>query len=168
MSDEYYRKQAARRGRLYLISVIAILGLGCVVFGVYRAYLDSCTRSFDRSYESVIQSYIQAVELGEESVVANCWHHDPFFAKDSGCSEACLSKVYRNQFEISNINFGEAYLTPEGRLNMDVGVTVVCADGTQEYSGEVVLDTIAQNYPWKHWHITYSTLGGTIVDPWCE
>ena len=57
MSDEYYRQRAARRGRMYWIIGGVLLALACVVAGVIRTYQDSCTGSFDRSPQAVIESY---------------------------------------------------------------------------------------------------------------
>lgn len=168
MTDEFYRQQAARRGRMYWLIAGVLLVMACGVFGAYRAYHDSCTGSFDRSKESVIQSYTLAVIQGNESVVANCWQHDPFLETNTGCSEICVSKVYGSQFDLIEIDYGEAYSSPDGRLNMDVELTAVCVDSDQEYSAEIILDTVEQNYPWKHWHIVYSSLGGTVTEPWCK
>jgi hypothetical protein len=168
MTDEFYRQQAARRGRIYLIITGAVLVIACAVFGVYRAYHDSCTRSFDRSQESVIQSYALAINEKDHSGVANCWQHDPFLETTTGCSEFCISKVYGSQFDIIDIAYGEPYLTSNGRQNLDVELTAGCVDSDQEYSAEITLDTVEQNYPWKHWHIVYSTVGGTVTDPWCK
>jgi hypothetical protein len=153
---------------MYLVIAGAVLVMVCAVFGTYRAYHDSCTGSFDRSQESVIQSYARAVIQGNESVVANCWQHDPFYETNTGCSEICISKVYGSQFDIIEIDYGEAYSSPDGRLNMDVELNAVCVDSDQEYSAEITLDTVEQNYPWKHWHIVYSSLGGTVTEPWCK
>lgn len=168
MTDEFYRQQAARRGRMYLISAGALLVMVCTAFGVYRAYHDSCTGSFDRSKESVIQSYALAVSQGNAAVVKNCWQHDPFYETNTGCSEICVSKVYGSQFDIIEIDYGDTYSSPDGRLNMDVELTAVCVDSDQEYSAEITLDTVEQKYPWKHWHIVYSSLGGTVTEPWCK
>ena len=66
-------------------------------------------------------------------------------------------------FEILDVNYGAAYSSLDGRLYLDVELTAVCEDSSQEYSPEIILDTVEQNDPWKHWHIIYSTLGGTLV-----
>ncbi len=71
-------------------------------------------------------------------------------------------------FKIHDVNYGEAYPSTDDRLNMDVELTVVCEESGQEHSAEIILDTVEQNYPWKHWHIIYSTLGGTVAEPWCS
>ncbi|MBE9473594.1 MAG: hypothetical protein IMY85_01790 [Chloroflexi bacterium] len=168
MSDEYYRQRAARRGRMYWIIGGVILVIVCVVAGVIRSYQDSCTGSFDRSPQAVIESYTQAVLEGDVSGVTNCWQHDPFFETDTGCSEMCLSKVYGSQFQVNDVEFGESYATDDGRLNMDVRVSAFCQDSDQNYTAEITLDTVGQNYPWKHWHIVYSTFGGTVTEPWCK
>jgi len=168
MSDEYYRQQAARRGRMLWLIAGAILVVTCAVFGTVRAYQDSCTDSFDRSPQAVIESYVQAVNHGDTSIVTNCWQHDLFLKTDTGCSEICLSKVYGSQFEVIDVEYSEAIPTEDGRLNMNTQVTVACQDSEQQYSANITLDTVSQNYPWKHWHIVYSTLGGTVADPWCK
>ena len=66
-------------------------------------------------------------------------------------------------FEILDVNYGAAYSSLDGRLNLDVELTAVCEDSSQEYSAEIILDAVELNYPWKHWHIIYSVLGATLV-----
>ena len=168
MSDEYYRQRAARRGRILWLIGGGLLVLICVVAGVIRAYQDSCTGSFERSPQAVIESYAQAITNGDSSQVENCWHHDPFFETETGCSDICLSKVLGNQFEITSIEYGEEITTDDGRLTLDVSVSATCLANNDYHEAEITLDTAAQNYPWRHWHIIYSTLGGTVAEPWCE
>jgi hypothetical protein len=73
-----------------------------------------------------------------------------------------------NQFEITSIEYGEEITTDDGRLTLDVSVSATCLANNDYHEAEITLDTAAQNYPWRHWHIIYSTLGGTVAEPWCE
>jgi hypothetical protein len=168
MSDEYYRQRAAQRGRRIIIFLGVALVIICGVVGVVRAFLDSCTESFTRSPQAVIESYIKAINDADQSVVINCWHHDPFYDPETGCSEACLSKFIGTQIEVEAVSFSEPQQTPGGRTRLDVNLITVCKDTGQEYSTEIILDTVSQNYPWRHWHIAHSNLGGSVPKQWCK
>lgn len=145
-----------------------ILVIICAVVGVFRTYHDSCTGSTERSPQAVIESYTEAVHQGDLSRVKNCWHHDPYYETDTGCSELCLSKIMGNQFEITNIEFGEEYRSGDGRTNMNVSVSISCSQSNEDHEAEITLDTTGQNYPWRHWHIIYSTFGGSVAQLWCK
>ena len=168
MSDEYYRQRAARRGRIMWVIAGGLVVIICVVAGGIRTYQDSCTGSFERSPRAVIESYAQAISQGDSSRVKNCWQHDPFYETNTGCSDICLSKIFGNQFEISKIEFGDEIRTDDGRLTMDVSVSVACSTSDDHHEAEITLDTAVQNYPWRHWHIIYSSLGGTVGESWCK
>lgn len=86
---------------------------------------------------------------------------------DTGCSEMCLSKILGNQFDIMSTEFGEELRTNDSGSNMDVKVKVICSGSDEQHEAEITLNITVQNYPWRHWHIIFSTLGGTVAEPWC-
>ena len=100
---------------------------------------------------------------GIGSRMRRIWNLQDYHDSCTGCPEGCISKVYGTQFEIFDVNYGAAYSSLDCRLNLDVELTAVCEDCSQDYSAEIILDAVEQNYPWKNWHIIYSTLGGTLV-----
>jgi hypothetical protein len=61
MSDEYYRQRAARHGRMMWLIGGALFVVICIVGGFIRAFQDSCTGSFERSPQAVIESYVEAI-----------------------------------------------------------------------------------------------------------
>ena len=48
-------------------------------------------------------------------------------------------------FEIIDVNYGAAYSSLDGRLKLDVGLTAVCEDSSQENSAEIILDAVELN-----------------------
>lgn len=168
MSDEYYRQRAAQRGRRIFLIAGVVLVFVCAVAGAVRAFQDSCTASFERSPQAVIDSYVSAIKGGDSSNVANCWHHDQYYDPDTGCSEACLSKFTGTKFTVEEISFSEPRITNDKRTHIDVNLEIVCQESNQQHSAFITLDTVEQNYPWRHWHIVNSTLGGSIPELWCQ
>jgi hypothetical protein len=108
------------------------------------------------------------VSQGNVARAQNCWQRDACYNLEAGCSEICLSKVLGAQFQITGLTAGSPQVTPQGRSNLAVTLSIACkADGTP-HSAEVVLDSVAADNPWKHWTIGRSTLGGTVAVPWCK
>jgi hypothetical protein len=168
MSDTYYRERAARRTRRWLI-LAGIAAAIVVIALVTRTLLyDACTRSFDRSPRSIVSTFVEAVGRGDAAVAQECWEHDAYYELDAGCSEICLSRILGTQYEVLDIALDSPHITPEGRANLRATVSIQCADSGEEHSGEVLLDSVGSNVPWKHWAIIRSTFGGSVPDPWCE
>ena len=168
MSDEYYVRRASRRSRIArLVGAGALLVL-LALLGVRSLLHDSCTQSFDRSPQAVIRAYADAVGRGDVPAVQGCWEHFAYFELEAGCSEICLAKVAGAQFRVIEAAVGEATRTPEGRARLAVAVTVACTDGSATHTGEVLLDSIGSEVPWRHWTIVRSTFGGTVAEPWCR
>jgi hypothetical protein len=167
MSDTFYREQAARRSRLVLISAVVILVIACLAFGAYSAFNDTCTGSFDRSPQSVVESYISAIASGDQATAAACWHHLSYLDLESGCSEVCLSRLWGTPFQLAGVQLNEVEASEEGRARLQAQVSISCPDGEQ-HSGEVLLDSVASNVPWRHWKIIRSNVGGPLSAPWCQ
>ena len=167
VSDEYYRQRHARRVRIiYLIGGLVALGL-CLYYGVINVYHDFCTGSFERSPRAVIQSYIGAIESADAQNVARCWDRN-LYKLDTGCSEICLERILGTQYEIVAITLEGPYETEEGRDGIEAHVTATCAGASQQHTGEITLDTVGNDLPWRHWKIVSSTFGGATGEPWCQ
>jgi len=168
VSDTYYQERARRRARLWWIlgavAVIAVL----VIAALWSLYRDACARSFDRTPSAVISAFLEAVKQGDAVAAQSCWEHMAYYELDAGCSEICLAKVYGAQYEIADIIPGQPTITPEGRANLKVTVTIACSEGGETHTAEILLDSVGSDLPWKHWTIIHSTFGGTIVEPWCK
>jgi len=65
------------------------------------------------------------------------------------------------------MQLSEVTVNEENRARILTQVTTACPDGSQN-TGEITLDSVASNVPWRHWKITQSTFGGTLANPWCE
>ncbi len=167
MSDTYYRQQAARRSRLIAIAAVAVLVLACLAFGVYSAFNDTCTGGFDRSPETVITSYVLAVTRGDPDAAAACWHHLEYMNVESGCSEICLSRLWGTPYQLEGMQLAAIETNTEGRARILAQVSISCPDGAQ-HTGELTLDGVASNVPWRHWKIVESTFGGPLSEPWCK
>jgi hypothetical protein len=168
MSDEYYAQRAARRTRIaFMLGGVVVLVL-LALLGLRSLFYDSCTHSYDRSPQAVVQAFSDAVARGDTPSVQGCWEHYAYFEVGAGCSEICLSKVAGAPFEVTQISPGETSITPEGRASLPVTVTIACADGSATHTGEVVLDSVGGQVPWKHWAIIRSSFGGSIAEPWCK
>lgn len=168
MSDEYYAKRASRRTRLAWLAGATILLVFLALLGLRSLFYDSCTHSYDRTPQAMIQAFTEAVGRGDLSAAQGCWEHYAYFDVEAGCSEICLSKVAGAQFRVTEIVPGEVSITEAGRANLPVTVTIACADGSETHSAEILLDSISSKVRWKHWTIVHSTFGGPIVDPWCK
>lgn len=168
MSDEYYAQRARRRTRLYL-ALVGVAVLALLAFLGFRAlYHDACTGSYDRSPRSVVLAYVHAVGQGNLPAAQGCWQHDAYYQLDAGCSEICLSRAAGAQFQISEVTLDTPSTTPQGRANLKATVTIACTQGGAAHTGEIVLDSVVSNLPWKHWSIVHSAFGGTAVAAWCK
>jgi hypothetical protein len=167
MSDTYYREQSARRTRIMLLGAVIVLVLGCIGFGVYSAFWDTCTRGFDRQPEAVVASFANAVVNGDASTAAACWHHLAYLDVASGCSEICLSRLWGTPYQIEEIRINPDMTPLEGRAGWNAQVSLTCPDGEQ-HTAEITLDGISSEVPWRHWKIVHSTFGGPLSEPWCN
>ena len=168
MSDAYYEEQARQRTRRLIIVGAAVVVVACVVIGIVSLFRDACTRSFDRSPEAVVSAFVEAVGRGDLPVTQECWEHETYYDLEAGCSEICLSKVLGAPYELIDVSVGEPYTTPDSRANLEATVSVACVKGGETHTGEIVLDSVAGNVPWRHWAIVSSTFGGTVAEPWCQ
>jgi hypothetical protein len=168
MSDQFYRERAARRARrIWIAAGAALIGV-CAMLGVISLIYDACTGSFDRSPEAVLRRYARAVSAGEAATAQACWEKDAYFDLEAGCSEICLQNVAGNRFEVANLEVSAASDEPEGRARLQAELTAACQATGETHTAEIILDTPARNYPWRHWRIVRSSLGGTVAEPWCE
>jgi hypothetical protein len=168
MSDAYYQERATRRTRTLLIAIGLVALVACVVGGVASLFYDACTRSFDRSPQAVVSAYAEAVERADQAVAQECWEHETYYDLEAGCSQVCLSRALGAQYDVIDMALGPVHATPGGRANLEVTVSVVCTEGGQEHTAEVLLDSVGGNVPWKHWAIIHSTVGGTVAEAWCK
>jgi hypothetical protein len=168
MSDSYYQERAKRRTRTLLILGGLVMAVACVALGVVSLMYDACTKSFDRSPRSVVSAYVSAVQLGNAPVAQGCWQHQAFYELDAGCSEICLSKVWGSQYELTGLTVDEPQTTSTGRANLKATVSIACTQSGETHSGEILLDSVKANVPWRHWTIIHSTFGGTVAEPWCK
>ena len=166
MSDAYYQEQARRRTRNLVIVVALVAVIACGAFAIFNLFRDACTQSFDRSPRAVVSAYVEAIARGDLPAAQACWEHETFYDLEAGCSEICLSKAAGAQYDAVEIAVTEPLTTPEGRAKMAVTVSVACAGDT--HTGEILLDSVGANVPWKHWTIIHSTIGGTVAEPWCK
>ena len=168
MSDAYFRERAARRARCRWI----LIGCGVVVIlvllGIRVLLYDSCTRSFDRSPRSVITTYAEAVSRGDLPVVQACWQHHTYYDLGAGCSQICLDRVSGAQYRITELTLEPETTAPDGRANLVATVSIECTQSGETHSGEILLDSVGGNVPWKHWAIIHSSFGGTVAEPWCR
>jgi hypothetical protein len=168
MSDAYYQERAMRRTRrLWLVGGI-VIALVLILLGARSLLYDACTGSFDRSPRSVVLTYVTAVGQGNAAVAQECWEHNAYYDMEAGCSEICLSRAYGAQFEVTDIDVGGQYLTPDVRTNRVVKVSVRCLESDESHEAEIILDTVGPNLPWKHWQIVESSFGGTVAESWCK
>jgi hypothetical protein len=168
MSDEYYRQRAARRTRLIWLSIGLVAAVMCLYLAITRIFWDECTQSFQRSPQAITQSYLQAIQQGNQEQPRRCWVDSAFFDLEAGCSEICVERILGTEYLINNISVGEVELTDDGRARQVVEVAVSCPAGGQSYTGALTLDSIRQNVPWQHWKIIHSTVGGPLSSPWCQ
>lgn len=167
VSDNEYRERAARQMRTMLLVATAILLVACIAFGIVSVFRDPCTGSFDRSPTAVVTSYLNAIARGNGEGVVRCWEHFAFDDLEAGCSEICLSRILGTRYRVIDLVLGEPY-EEEGRARIVATVSVLCPDSDLYHRGEIVLDGITSNVPWRHWRIVHSTFGGTAVKGWCK
>jgi hypothetical protein len=167
LSDTYYREQAARRQRIWLMTGLAVVLLACSVLGVASVFRDTCTRSFDRSPRSVVTSYLDAIARGDTDNLIRCWVHNVYYDMEAGCSEICLSRVLGTSFHISELTISEPYME-EGRARIRATISATCPDSDQPLTGEILLDGVTRAVRWRHWKIVRSSFGGTVTQPWCQ
>ena len=168
MSDTYYREQAARRTRFRVLMGIIVVMVACSVLTAVNVFRDNCTNSFDRQPRSVVVSYIDAVTRGDSTGVIRCWEHNAFYDLEAGCSEICLSRILGTPYQVTELTLSEPYTTDQGRANILATVSVACPESSAPHSGEILLDSVGADLPWKHWKIIHSTFGGPISAPWCR
>jgi hypothetical protein len=168
MSDIYYQERTRRRTRALLILGGLVAIVACAGLGAVSLLYDACTKSFDRSPRSVVSAYVNAVQLGNATVAQGCWQHQAFYELDAGCSEICLSKVFGAQYELTNITVDEPQTTADGRASLKATVSISCTQSGETHTGEILLDSVRANVPWRHWTVIHSTLGGTVAEPWCK
>lgn len=168
MSDSYYQQRAARRTRVVLAAGAAALVVACAAAAVVALFYDDCTGGFERSPRSDLLAYVAAVARGDVAAAQRCWERDAYYDLETGCSEICLSKAMGAPFELRQVELGTPEATTEGRTRLPARVTIACLPGGEEHAADVVLDSVAGDPPWKHWTIVHSTLGGTVVEPWCR
>ncbi|MEJ2264084.1 MAG: hypothetical protein P8X95_11600 [Anaerolineales bacterium] len=168
MSEEFHRGQAAQGARVEWIIgglVIAFIIAFVVILGLFQS---DCTKGFDRSAEGVVTSYLDAVSSGDVVSAQACWQRDAYYESNSGCSQACLVKVYGSRFELAELQFAEPASESGTGQQLEAQIEILCTESGATHKGDVVLNTVAQDYPWRHWEIVYSTIGGTVAAPWCR
>jgi len=168
MSDEYYQQRARQRTRRLIVIGGLLALVACAIAGVVSLFYDACTRSFDRAPDGMVRSYVDAVRRGDARVAQECWEHDSYYDLETGCSEVCLSRVLGAPFEVHDVSVGPAQSTPAGRAQRVATVSVTCTDSGQAYTGELVLDSVGSDVPWRHWSIVSSTVGGSVAQAWCR
>ena len=167
MSDSVYRQRAARRSKLIKIILAAIILPACLISFVFSLFRDTCTGSFDRQPEDVITSFVEAISRNNPRQVIRCWERSAYFSLESGCSEICLSRIIGIQYQLVDIEL----LPPSienGRTRIRTNVTIGCPNNGEQHTGEVTLDTVSRDLPWRHWKIVESNFGGPLAEPWCK
>ena len=168
MSDEFYREQATRRARIWWLMGSLVISIICLYAGFVSLFRDDCSKSYNRSPEAVISAYMDAIKRGDIEHAQACWEHEAYYELESGCSEMCLSRASGMQFSVENIKIADPITTPDGRANILLSVMVNCAENGEAFTGEITLDGVGQDIPWRHWKIISSTFGGTAVEAWCQ
>ncbi len=165
--ENYYRRQAARKNRIIIIfGILAIITAGIVIL-VRNTFYDFCTNSYDRSPAGVIQSYISAIENGNGNTVRRCWDRTTYYEVSSGCSEICVSRLYGTDYEIESMDLtGSQFVDNRSRITATLDIS--CPSSGETHKSKIVLDSIQQDFSWKHWKILESDFGGPISDPWCQ
>lgn len=168
MSDTYYRERAARRARWAgIVGGLVVLAI-LTALGVRSLYYDPCTRGFERAPEAVAAAYVAALIHGDAAGARSCWQHQAYYDLAVGCSEICLSRLGVAPFTVESVAPEPPTVTEAGRANVMVAVSVLCKGSGARETGELVLDSVRANVPWKHWVIVSSTVGGTAAKAWCD
>lgn len=168
MSDTYYRERAGRRARVWWMLGGLAIAVALAILVTRALFYDACTRSFDRSPRSIVMAFADAVGRGDGAAAQGCWEHQAYYDLEAGCSEICLARVLGAQYRVVDVALESPYTTSDGRANLRAIVSVACAEGGEAHSGEILLDSVGGNVPWKHWAIIRSTFGGTVAEPWCK
>lgn len=168
MSDQYYRESAARRAKLQRLLAGLVVILACAGLSVAYLFRDTCTGGFERSPSEVIQSYITAIQAGNPAQAQRCWELNAYMNLEAGCSENCVSRILGTAYDQVEILPGEATLSQDNRARVPVQVTVTCPGGGETHHGEIILDSVRSQVPWRHWKIITSSFGGTLGEPWCK
>ncbi len=167
LTDTHYRLRAARRNRILLSLGLIFLLLACSYLGVSAVFRDNCTGSFDRAPRSVVTSFVEAITSGDRQAVIRCWDNRAYYDLEAGCSEICLSRILGTSYRVVDLTLSEPY-SEHGRARIVVTVSIVCSDSGEPHTGEIVLDGIASDVPWRHWKVVRSTFGGPLAAPWCK
>lgn len=166
-SDQYYRERADRQRNTILAALVIILTLACLYGIIFGALRDGCTRSFDRQPNSVVESYLEAFAAGDLAAAERCWHKYAYYEIETGCSEICMSRNLGGGFSLHQADIGTEVAVGTSREQLEVTVSITCPSGEVE-QGELTLDSVRADVPWKHWKISASTIGGTLAEPWCD
>ena len=165
--DAVYKRKAQRRN-LIIFSSLLLLAVLYFGFKIIRdAFYDTCTQSFDRAPALVVKHYIDAIEIGDINTIQRCWDKDSYYELENGCSEICISRILGTQYETANIVVSDAKIV-SGRTHLDVSLTISCPGTADTFDGLITLDSIQEDYPWKHWKIIKSNFGGPLSDLWCK
>jgi hypothetical protein len=167
MSDTFYREQAARQNRITTLIVIGLATVACLVLFGIRSFQDNCTGSFDRTPESVIASYIEHITNRSAEATRRCWKDEAYFSLETGCSEICISRLFGTSYEIIDLHLEPELINAANRAEILAEVTISCTDGTQ-HTGQIVLDGVPRDVPWRHWKIVQSEIGGPLGESWCR
>lgn len=167
MSDSVYRQQAERRTRRIWTAAAIILIPTCLVLFIASLYRDTCTGSFERSPEAVLQSFVSGVSGGDTRQVLRCWERSAYYDMESGCSEICLERIIGIPYRLTDLELSESF-PEDGRSRISAEVTISCPDSGELHTGQVILDTVAMSVPWRHWKIIHSSFGGPLAEPWCK
>lgn len=168
MSDTYYRQLAIQRRKRYILISAILISIACISISLMSVFRDNCTGSFDRDPETVVLSFIDAIQTGNQAAPRRCWQDAPYFDIESGCSEICIQRIMGTSYRLDELELQEPVSTEDGRAQITAEVVIACPDNEEQFQGEIVLDSIAQDVPWRHWKIIYSTFGGPLSDPWCK
>lgn len=168
MSDTYYRQRAGRRTRFWIVIAAIVALVICTILAVVNVFRDTCTNSFDRQPRAVVTSFINAVIRGDDTGVIRCWEHNAYYDLEAGCSEICLSRILGTPYQAVELALSEPYTTEAGRANILATVSIACPGSGEQHSGEILLDSVGGNVPWKHWKIVRSAFGGPLSAPWCK
>jgi hypothetical protein len=115
----------------------------------------------------VVESYLKAFAEGNFRAAERCWAKYAYYDLETGCSEICMGRNVGSGFEALEVQLGPEIDVGTSREEMQVMVEVTCPSGSRE-QGEITLDSVRADVPWKHWKILASTVGGTLAEPWCE
>lgn len=167
MSDTFYREQAARQTRITTLIIVGLTTIACLVLFGIRSFQDNCTGSFDRAPESVITSYIEHITNRNPDGTRRCWVDEAYFSLETGCSEICIGRLFGTPYQVMDMLLEPETITAANRAEILAQVTIACADGTQN-TGQIVLDGVPRDVPWRHWKIVQSEFGGQLGESWCR